>query len=255
MQFYPKDWQADTRSLSVAARGAWIDILCHLWHQPKRGQWSGSMEALSRIAGVPFQDIEKIVHELELVADIGYENGNVTLVSRRIRKDENKREFARIRKQRERESGDVTHVSRENHGVEGRSHKAEDRINKRKESTSTAVGAERSNGIVPAPIPEVLKGLELYEADFKLCKKLPLVWDSLVKAYPGVDIPAFIKRMHAWEMANPQKRKKNRIRALNNWLSIEQDRGRRDTNGNHQRGFKGQQFAGSEPGKFRNVAE
>jgi len=38
-QFYPKDWLAEPglRMCSVAARGAWIDLLCCMWAAPVRG--------------------------------------------------------------------------------------------------------------------------------------------------------------------------------------------------------------------------
>lgn len=46
------------------------------------------------------------------------------------------------------------------------------------------------------------------------------------KAYPGVDIPREIRKAHAWELSNPEKRKVNRVRFLNSWLARQQDRGR-----------------------------
>jgi hypothetical protein len=36
-QFYPGDWIQNTRILSLAAKGAWIDILCALWRSQTRG--------------------------------------------------------------------------------------------------------------------------------------------------------------------------------------------------------------------------
>lgn len=37
MQFYLKDWLADTRILNPAERGIWIDALAYMWRSPRRG--------------------------------------------------------------------------------------------------------------------------------------------------------------------------------------------------------------------------
>jgi hypothetical protein len=77
----------------------------------------------------------------------------------------------------------------------------------------------------PAETPPELLGLELYEQDQKLKKR----WNELIKAwigaYPAVNICAEVRAAHAWEVANPTKRKLNRARFLNNWLARRQDRG------------------------------
>lgn len=45
--------------------------------------------------------------------------------------------------------------------------------------------------------------------------------------YPSVDIEQEMRKIRAWALSNPQKRKTNRgvLRFVNNWLSKEQDRG------------------------------
>jgi hypothetical protein len=77
----------------------------------------------------------------------------------------------------------------------------------------------------PAETPPALAGLELYEQDAKLTRQ----WNKLIKAwieaYPAVNICAEVRAAHAWEVANPKKRKLNRARFLNNWLARRQDRG------------------------------
>ncbi len=73
-------------------------------------------------------------------------------------------------------------------------------------------------------VPEELKGLELYRLNKKLC----LAWSKLlpawIEAYPGVEILAQVKSAHAWELANPKKRKINKARFLDNWLRNQQDK-------------------------------
>lgn len=74
-------------------------------------------------------------------------------------------------------------------------------------------------------VPEELKGLPLYMADDKLCKRWPELIAAWKVSYPGVNIHAEVSKAHAWEVANPKKRKVDRPRFLNTWLAKEQDRG------------------------------
>ncbi len=82
---------------------------------------------------------------------------------------------------------------------------------------------EPENG--PVSVPSILKGLELYETDKRLCERLtPKVLHAWEVAYPGVDIAQQIAKAHAWEVANPKRRKRDRIRFLGAWLARAQDR-------------------------------
>lgn len=78
--------------------------------------------------------------------------------------------------------------------------------------------------------PEILDGLPLYQNDKKLCARLTdellLSW---VVAYPGVIARDELAKAHAWEMANPTKRKKDRVRFFTNWLNRAQDKWRSGT--------------------------
>ena len=76
----------------------------------------------------------------------------------------------------------------------------------------------------PAATPDELANLELYATDKKLCLDWPKLMVSWPLAFPGVDILAEIRKAHAWEIANPEKRKRNRKKFLHNWLSRAQDR-------------------------------
>ena len=63
-----------------------------------------------------------------------------------------------------------------------------------------------------------LEELRLYRNDEKLRKRWPDLLEAWRQAYPGVDILAEVRKAHAWEMANPSKRKRDRARFLTNWL-------------------------------------
>ena len=101
-------------------------------------------------------------------------------------------------------------------------------------------------------VPDMLVGLELYEIDRPLCRKLPGVIAAWEAAFPGVDIKKTISVAHGWEVSNPKKRKRNKVRFLFNWLSREQDRPRTSPNqaGNVSRRFAS---ADSQPGKFEGI--
>lgn len=75
-------------------------------------------------------------------------------------------------------------------------------------------------------VPEDLRGLALYSEDARLCGR----WDELktawTTAYPGVDVLAEVRKAHAWETANPSRRKVQRARFLSGWLSRAQDAAR-----------------------------
>ena len=72
-------------------------------------------------------------------------------------------------------------------------------------------------------IPSELKGLTLYEANEKLCKRWPELYPCWLVSYPGVDVMAEVRKAHAWEMANSLRRKVDKCRFLNLWLSKAQD--------------------------------
>ena len=70
-------------------------------------------------------------------------------------------------------------------------------------------------------VPEVLKPMKLYAKDKTLCRR----WNELEKEWrrdanlASIDILAEVSAAHRWEVANPAKRKKDRPKYLNNWLS------------------------------------
>ena len=109
MQFYVADWLLDTRCLSLAARGAWVDILCALWHAPTRGTRTLSVEDWAGEIGKPIEEISALIAELEKkqIADIVRNgNGDVSITSRRQLRDEKRRESNRLSQDRFRKKHD-----------------------------------------------------------------------------------------------------------------------------------------------------
>src|SRR5512139_3445991 len=98
-QFYPGDWMKDPglRSVSLEARGLWIDMLCLLFESGRRGYLQHrtpkpvTEEQLARMTGCSAEQVSRLLRELE---DSGVfsrtEHG--TVYSRRMVKDERVRQ-------------------------------------------------------------------------------------------------------------------------------------------------------------------
>ncbi len=84
--------------------------------------------------------------------------------------------------------------------------------------------AEPAKAPAPAPpIPPELQDLPLYREDKRLHRKWPELLPAWKAACPGIDVMAQVRRAHAWEVGNPQRRKRNRPRFLTNWMNSAQD--------------------------------
>jgi phage replication O-like protein O len=78
---------------------------------------------------------------------------------------------------------------------------------------------EDTNTTPPAGgVPAELCGLALYEADGKLCRAWGELLGAWKVAFPRLDVLAEVRKAHAWESANPARRKTDRRRFLNTWL-------------------------------------
>jgi uncharacterized protein YdaU (DUF1376 family) len=64
MPLYVADYLGDTRCLSLATRGAWMDILCTLWKSPTRGKRSLSLEGWAGEIGKPHAEVSAAFAEL-----------------------------------------------------------------------------------------------------------------------------------------------------------------------------------------------
>lgn len=115
MPFYAKDWLGDTRCLTTRQKGIWIDLLAYMWMAKPRGRISGQWEDIARMVGEPGVECETEIVQIHRknVLELSQCNGIVTLVSRRMIKDEKARESTRSRVNNFRKShsnGDVTRM-------------------------------------------------------------------------------------------------------------------------------------------------
>lgn len=91
------------------------------------------------------------------------------------------------------------------------------------EPTKASAQSRTRKASAPVPVPEDLKSLRLYAEDPKLCGSWDDLMDSWQEAHPHMDIMEQIRRAHAWEIANPAKRKKLRGKFLSSWLDRAHD--------------------------------
>lgn len=121
MKFFPKDWLFDTRILTHYEKSVLIDLICFMWDQPERGVLIGRPEDLGRMVGMEWGEMEVAINGLKnkKVINVTEDNGEVTLVSRRIIREEKERESNNIRQSRFRNTHSVTPIKRK---VTGRSH-------------------------------------------------------------------------------------------------------------------------------------
>lgn len=115
MQFFSGDWLTEpTLTLcSPAARGVWIDLICVMHESGRVGELRGTTEQLARFARCSPADLTHALTELQTTgaADVTTRNSVVTVICRRLKRDEKCRNDARLRKQKERGHSHVTDES------------------------------------------------------------------------------------------------------------------------------------------------
>lgn len=107
--FYVMDWLTDTelRRASLSTRGLWIDILCLMWKTPSTDKTRGEItlhfdEIVEMVPGADVTLVTLFVTEAERYkfCDICVTDNNmVTLVNRRMKKNDKRREQGRLRQQ------------------------------------------------------------------------------------------------------------------------------------------------------------
>lgn len=101
MKFFPTDWRSDPRlrMCSPAARGLWIDMLCLMHEAEPYGHLLVSGVApsdtqLSMLTATPAEQLPDLKAELE-DAGVFSRNGKGVIYSRRMTRDEKRRQIAR----------------------------------------------------------------------------------------------------------------------------------------------------------------
>lgn len=106
MQFNVGDWLKDpaVSSCSAAARGVWVDLLCAMHEAGRSGILSKPKAILARLGRCTAAELDHALTELQATgaADVTIRNGNVTITNRRMKREFETREAARLRKRKSR---------------------------------------------------------------------------------------------------------------------------------------------------------
>lgn len=129
-QFYPNDWSRDLEEHPLEIEGAWIRLCCKLWWSETRGELTRSEEQWAKILRTDLDNSRRILKYIndQKIGNVIF-NGNgkmneiqcdscvtgnavVTVMSRRMIRDEKTRKQTKLRVQRHRDktlcNGDVT---------------------------------------------------------------------------------------------------------------------------------------------------
>jgi hypothetical protein len=119
-QFYVKDWlgDAELQMATSSSRGIWINALCFMWEAKERGKLVGTIEELSKllfssngdfiqfledVKRHKFADVSIVEKNVEICGNlmpVTVRNNLVTLINRRMYREQKEREITRLRVQR-----------------------------------------------------------------------------------------------------------------------------------------------------------
>jgi len=91
-------------------------------------------------------------------------------------------------------------------------------------------------------VPDDLRELPLYAGCHDLCDRWNVLKDEWSRAFPGVDIMAAAKASHAWQSADPKRKKCHQSAFLAGWLMRNQERAARPAGRDYVTLNKGQSF-------------
>lgn len=116
-QFYTGDWLKDPKlsMCSPLTRGIWIDAICAMHESDRSGSLTGTPDQLARVLRCTPSDIHSAIAELKATgaADIRECNGFVTLINRRMKREQIQRVESNNRVKKHRCNADVTDLKQE----------------------------------------------------------------------------------------------------------------------------------------------
>jgi len=184
-QFYVKDWLSDPelQCVSTSSRGMWIDALCYMWEAPERGKLIGTPEELSKLLRATNGNFTQFMDDLKRhkFADVTMCNNEITLVNRRMQREEKERNNTRLRVSRYRSN-------------------AKCNVNVTPPSSSSSPSAIQKKYIKKRNI--------LSDDEFLTSLKEKFTW---------VDFEREMAKIDAWFLANPGRQKTRRF--IVKWIS------------------------------------
>ena len=226
-QFYPDKWLAGTAHLSAEAYRAYHRLLCWIWcHTKSQFSIQNKDELLQIATGLKPDAFHAVWAEIQNPDAPLLKSRRKMLISNGLRKEAKKQEHNRQARTDAANARWKKCKRNANASVLQCSPITTPSIKERTCSEQSSLASE------PPFIPEELTKLALYRADAKLIAQWDVVLPAWKEANPGIDVVAEIRKAHAWELANPKKRKRDRIRFLDSWLRRAQDsRGGRNDSG------------------------
>lgn len=176
-QFYPGDWRRDTQvqMADMKVRGVWFEMLCCMWDSPERGKLEGKVDSLVRLLGCPTDTLIDSLNEIYMlkIGQVSAVNGNqenvtfplrvtdgnvlVTIINRRMFREEKDRNNTRNRVQKFRErqekrkcNGSVTPPS--------------------SSSSSRKKERKKESPVEPSPLKREGKTLDPPKTNYLICK-------------------------------------------------------------------------------------
>lgn len=218
LPLYTGDYLRDTRHLSMAEHGAYLLMLTYCWDQ--KGPLPLDRHRIQGICNARSKDeqeaVERVLADFFVVMDDGLYNKRMQAEIERCD------QISRARA----EAGKLGYEARAKH------------LPSKRKANAKQVHLSPSPSLSPSPTSTPKKEVGSAKASPDLSptvETLPLrdgrpfpIRQSHVSefeaAYPRVDVPATLKEMRAWLIANPDRRKTQRgcLRFVNAWLSNSQ---------------------------------
>jgi uncharacterized protein YdaU (DUF1376 family) len=194
----------DTRMISLAARGAWMDLLCAMWRSQNRGQVTATMIGYARLFGCTVEQAEAVIAEIvdaQVCDSVTQGDGKVTLTNRRMLREAKERENANLRQKRyrrkERREGDADRNGRNNGKVTPPSSSSS--------SSATNVAGENPPDDLSQPDTMWRVGRQLLERSGMTKTDAGKLLGKLAKKHGQAELAAAIAKTLAANAANPNE--------------------------------------------------
>ena len=99
IQFYYKDFLADMQEHNPEIVGAWMLVLIKIWHENDGGKITKTLEQFAKIMQTDTARVIEFIEyfSAENIADVTRENGKITVINRRSKRDIKLREQNKLR--------------------------------------------------------------------------------------------------------------------------------------------------------------
>lgn len=204
---YIGDWIQDTDCLSIDAEGAWLRVVFKCWKN--NGVFSATLEVFARVCKVDTQKFASILLEWKTndICDIVHgDNGIVTVMSRRIRRD---KEISAIRSETGSKGGSKTQAKgKANSQAKTKQNTDNDIDNEndtnvfKNELKSVEKKVENLEVVIDDPLIVTCKDGDIRESDFKYMFSEDMI-QARERIYKGVDIPDQLEKFKLKVRAAP----------------------------------------------------